>query len=280
MSELKMEDLLTDVVATPPTVYHQLQSALDDPKSSFEEYGRIIQADTGLTAHLLKIANSPFYGFEAKVESITHAMSIIGLEQITDLALVALVIDKFRGIPKHLIDMDAFWRHSIACGLCARLIAKHLNEGNTERFYLAGILHDIGNLVFFQQIPVKSRLLLNEARRDQRPLFEIERQVLGFDHSDMGSLLLQKWNLPEVFIEAVRCVHRPEEADQHPRVTAVVHLADCAAYKLNLGHSGEPLKPLPQENALEQAGITPRLYQQVQEETLGQYDFMVDMFLQ
>lgn len=134
--EIKIKDLLTEIVSSPPVIYHKLQTAMSNADSTFEDFEQIILADTALSARLLKIANSSFFGFEKQVESVKHALSVIGLEQVSDLVLVTYVISKFKGIPHDLISMEEFWHHSIACGVGARIIAKNLGAANTERFYL------------------------------------------------------------------------------------------------------------------------------------------------
>ena len=133
-----------ELVFSLPTIYVELQKALSDPDKTFRDLGDIIGFDPALSARLLKIVNSPFYGFPSKIDTISHAISIIGMDQLTDLALATLVIYQFEGIPNNMFNMEKFWWHSVACGVAARSIADIRNEKNAERFYLAGILHDIG----------------------------------------------------------------------------------------------------------------------------------------
>ncbi len=277
--QLQLKDLISENVATVPAIYHKLQMALANPESTFQDYAEIIQADPGLASRLLKIANSPFFGFESKVESITHAMSIIGLEQIIDIALVSMVINKFKGIPTELVNMEKFWKHCIATGICARLIAQHIKEPNPERYYLAGVLHEIGSLVFFKEIPIQARLMLSEAQADKRHVHEIEKEVLGFDHSDMGGYLLSQWGLPELFREAIPHVHQPSKATNFQEVATIIHLADCVAYHLELGQSGEPGKPAVEHGSMARIGLKKDVFNKIQDETLGQFSFTVEMFL-
>lgn len=272
-------DLITDNLATAPAVFHHLQSALADPNTTFEDYAEIIQADVSLSSRLLKIANSPFFGFESKVQSITHAMSIIGLEQIIDLALASLVMDKFQGIPKELVLMDAFWRHSIATGIGARLMARHLEQPNAELAYLLGLLHDLGSLILYRQIPVQCRLIISEAKTDGGHLFDLEREVLGFNHADMGALLLKEWGLPPVFHETLACIHQPSRGGENRDIATIVHLADCAAYHLSLGTSGEPNQPEIEAGSLASLQLSNEEFEEIQKKILGQYSYTVEMYL-
>jgi len=125
-----------EIVFSLPKIYFELREALNDSDKTFQDLGDIISFDPALSARLLKIVNSPFYGFPSKIDTISHAISIIGRDQLTDLALATLVIYQFRGIPNSLFNMEKFWRHSIACGVTARSIAEFRSEKNAERFYL------------------------------------------------------------------------------------------------------------------------------------------------
>jgi HD-like signal output (HDOD) protein len=278
-SKFQIKDLVSENVATAPAVYHKLQMALANSESTFQDYAEIIQVDTSLAARLLKISNSPFFGFETKVESITHAMTIIGLEQIIDLALVSMVIEKFKGIPKEFVVMEEFWRHSIAVGLCARLIGRGINEPNSERYYLAGVLHDIGSLVFYKEIPIQARLIISEAQADNKHLNEVEKEILGFHHGEMGGYLLREWGFPEVFSESIPYVHQPSKATNYSEVATILHLADCVAYHMELGNNGEPGKPPIEKGSMARLGLNEETFNKVQDETLGQYSYTVESFL-
>ncbi len=116
------------IVFSLPTIYVELQKALDDPDKTFQNLGDIISFDPALSARLLKIVNSPFYGFPSKIDTVSHAISIIGKDQLTDLALATMVIYQFEGIPNNMFNMEKFWRHSVACGVAARSIADFRSE--------------------------------------------------------------------------------------------------------------------------------------------------------
>ena len=171
MSLRKAQDLIgeeDEIVFSLPTIYVELQKALNDPDKTFQNLGDIIGFDTALSARLLKIVNSPFYGFPSKIDTISHAISIIGRDQLIDLALSTMVIYQFEGIPNSMFNMDKFWRHSVACGVAARSIADFRGEKNSERFYLAGILHDIGRLALYKTEPDLAREAFLSEQRTQR----------------------------------------------------------------------------------------------------------------
>ncbi len=237
--------LVNDATATPslPRIYQRLTAALDNPRASTGHIADVIGDDSGLSARLLRLVNSAFYSFPTKVESIAHAVLLVGTEQIRDLALATSVIRTFKGISADLVDMESFWLHSIATGVTARILATHRREANTERFFVAGMLHDVGRLLMYAKLPGEAAEALRQARQHGGPLLAAEREVFGFDHSAAGALLLDAWGLPPGLVEAVRCHHAPQEARRHPVDAAVVHVADVIATALELGNSGDDAVP-------------------------------------
>ena len=140
-------------ISSLPTIFFQINAAVEDPESSFVETGEIISSDPSLSARLLRIINSSFFGFPNEIETITHAVTIVGMAQLRDLALATTVVNQFKGIPKNLINMENFWLHSVATGLTAKVIAIYRRETNADRFYLMGMLHDLGRLLLLLNIP-------------------------------------------------------------------------------------------------------------------------------
>jgi putative nucleotidyltransferase with HDIG domain len=225
----------------------RLTEVLNDPYSSNADVGAVIGEDPGLTARLLRLVNSAIFGFPARIESITQALSLVGTQQIHDLALATSVLRLFKNVPEDFFDMDSFWRHSLACGICARLIAAQRREPNVERLFVAGLLHDIGRLVLCSQFPDGARAAFEFRNESGTLLYEAERAVLGFDHAAIGRALLCEWKLPAALLDVVANHHQPTKAHNYPAEVAIVHVADITAHALLLGDGGEryvpPLEP-------------------------------------
>ncbi|MCH8313372.1 MAG: HDOD domain-containing protein, partial [Nitrospinae bacterium] len=164
-----------DQLATLPEVFYKLNAAIEDPDCTFDDIGEIISVDPALTVRLLRIVNSAFYGFSTQVETVTHALTIIGTDQLNQLVLATSVMNQFKGIPGDLLDMDSFWRHSITAGLAARSIAALSGEYNVERFFVAGLLHDVGRLVLCIRAPDETGEILKKAEDSGKPLY-VEEQ--------------------------------------------------------------------------------------------------------
>lgn len=205
--------------------------------------GKIISEDQGLTARILRLANSAFFSFPSRVETITKAVTIIGTQQILDLVLATSVMELFKGIPEDLITIEAFWRHSIGCGVIARIIAIYKREPNVERFFVAGIMHDIGRLIICIKIPKMFREVVLNCREHSELLFEGERRAIGFDHAEMGDVLLDEWKIPLSLREIVACHHYPLRAKHFPTGAAIVHIAEFMTHAMQFGRSGDTYVP-------------------------------------
>lgn len=266
-------------LATLPDIYHRIEETVNDPTSSFNAMARIIEQDAALTVQILKVANSSLYAFPYKIQSVSRAISIIGTQQLRDLVLAATVIRFFNQVPLGSVNMESFWRHSIACATICRAIATFRREPNVERFYVSGLLHDVGRLVIFMHLEEKVSLLLR--RRDEVGdlLFRVEHNILGFDHAGLGGSLLDAWQLPPVFEEAVRCHHAPNEAVNYPIEAAVVHVADSIANALRMGTSGERYVPPIDPTAWSRLALPESSLDQIIEYTEQNYRQAVDVFL-
>ena len=230
-------------IPTLPQVYYDFKEAMEDPDGSFDEISEIISTDTGLTVRLLKIVNSAFYAFPSQIETISHAISVVGLEQLNNLVLSTVVMDRFKNIPDSVINMESFWKHSIACGLAARIIASYRKEINTERFFVAGMLHDIGRLVLALSAPFSILSVFMRCKSEEISLHEAEKNILGFSHTDVGQLLLKNWKLP-VFHQNVVGNHH-QSGSSLDLESGILDVADHITNELKLGDSGEGLSPAP-----------------------------------
>ena len=257
---------------SPPQIFQQLTEVLDNPRGSTAQIADIIGLDSGLTARLLRLVNSAFYCFPSKVESISHAVLLVGVEQIRDLVLATSILRIFKGISADLIDMESFWLHSVATGVTARLLAAHRREINGERFFVAGVLHDIGRLLLFQKLPDGARRALLRTRQEGEALLDAERVVFGFDHATVGGALLDAWGLPPGLSEMVRCHHSPGDAQRYPVETAAVHVADLLVTAIGLGSTGDEAAPRLCPGAWERLGLQPDILGAVAEQAEQQVD--------
>jgi len=221
------EDLVSrtaDLVSLPD-IYIRLKTVVDDPESSMADVADVVANDPALTARLLKIANSPYFGFPAKITTVARATSLLGTQQIHDLVLATTVAEAFSGIPSELISMQDFWSNSIRCGLLCRRLAQECNVLDSERLFVEGLLHDVGHLIMYQGLPEASAAALLESQQQDKPLFLVERELIGCDYAQVGSALMRSWHFPPGLIESVRYQNEPARAEDFPLEVAIMHIA-------------------------------------------------------
>lgn len=233
MSAAEIQELVSkasDLVSLPE-VSLRVNELANDPDSTADEMGKVISQDPALVARMLKIANSAYYGLSTEVETITRAIAVLGTNKIRDLVLSTAASDAFDGIPNNLITMQDFWHHSLYCGLLAQILAKKSKKIHAESIFIAGLLHDIGQLLMFNQLPEKSHeaiLLLMEGSVELET-YEAERHIFGFDHMQVGAALIKSWKLSPVLEECVEFHHEPQKAKEFPAEVALINIANAVA---------------------------------------------------
>lgn len=233
MSTAEIQNLVNNAsnLVSLPEVALRVNQIANDPNSTADDMASVITQDPALVVRMLKIANSAYYGLSTEVETITRAVAILGTNKIRDLVLSTSASQAFDGIPNDLITMQDFWHHSLYCGLLAQILSKKSKKANSESIFIAGLLHDIGQLLMFNQLPEKSHesiLLLMEGTEDLET-FEAERHVFGFDHMQVGAELIKNWKLSPVLQECVEFHHEPQNAKEFPIEVALINIANAVA---------------------------------------------------
>lgn len=233
--------LVQDVnnLVSMPEVLLSVNRMVDDPSSSAVDVGKVIAKDPGLTARLLKIANSPYYGPGRRIDTVARAVTLMGMRQLRDLVLATAASKVFNGIPNSLISMDDFWRHSIQCALAASSLAKLARVPNHDSLFVAGLLHDVGQLILFNRYPTESHqtLLLCMADPGAPTVYEAERRIFDFDHTQIGAELLRHWRLPESLQTCIEFHHEPSRAPLYAKEAYLVHLANAITGLMDMGSS-------------------------------------------
>lgn len=260
-----------------PGIILDLNKVLEDPKSSMNDVADIVNRSPSLTALMLKMANSAFYGFVSKIDTISRAVSLIGSREIGSLLMAVTGMRLFSNIPADLIDMSAFIRHSLSCGILSRILAAQKNLISTERLFVAGLLHDIGRLVLYKYFPEQARLILSAAKKTGTSLYEVEKACLGITHEQIAGYLIRKWQLPIPLVKSIAFHHSP---NRYPDSIAadIVHFADIAVNALGLGHSGEHIIPCFEIQAWEKINLPPSAIKTAIDQTIQQLEVMEIIF--
>lgn len=218
-------------LVTLPDVFIRINKLVEDPNSNMADIAKVVGQDPSFTVRLLRVANSSFYGFSSTIDTVTKAVSLIGTSQIRSLALATSVASSFEGLPNTLVSMEHFWRHSLYCALAARILAKQARKCDPDAVFTAALLHDIGQLVIFNRMPqlAKEALLLVLDSADELPVYLAERQIMEFDHAQVGGELARLWKLPPMLEECIEFHHDISAAQRFPREVALVHIANILA---------------------------------------------------
>lgn len=239
-----------------PAVMFKLQEVLQRRHFSSEQVASVIAQDPGLTAWLLKLVNSPYYGFSAKISTISRAVALVGTRQIQTLAVGGALGALAVLLPKGLLDMERFWRHSVAVGIVSQEIWKHSGRPDGEQLFVSGILHDCGQLALAHTAKRVITALNKTYGHHAGPTYIMEQALVGFDHARLGGMLLHRWNMPLPLVIAVLRHHHVEEPSRYPEA-AVIHVADILVTAL--GITTRPMPPVPPLSleAWNVLGITP-----------------------
>jgi len=218
-----------------PVIVQRLHDLINKETTGARDIGRLIAADQALTARVLRVVNSPFYGFSKKITAVPDAIKIMGIKAIHRLVLAASVMESFGDEIDRTINAKSFWLHSLGTGLVAKHLIRTGDKELASEALTAGILHDIGRLLFiladsdwFQMAYGKSQSACDLKR---------EEEFFGLDHQAVGAELAARWNFPDRIREAIEHHHQPEKADATNVIVAAVSVADLICHALQIGDS-------------------------------------------
>lgn len=236
---------------TLPHVVQRLAAMIGRPTVSTEEIGAIIEKDQVLAAKVLRLANSPFYGFPSRIGSVAHAVIVLGFNVVKGLTLCASALSIMKDA-----GMDQLWRHSLGVAITANLLAARLEIKNPEELFVAGLLHDIGKVVLYVKWPEVGACIKDASKAGgDRSLFELEQELTGLSHADIGGCLANAWNLPVTLREPILYHHAPTLAKEASLQTAIVHVADILVKGLACGNPGDDLIPPLSKQAWDMVGL-------------------------
>ena len=217
-------------LATLPTVYHQIREQLDSPDGSIMDVTRLVSSDPALTAGVLRLVNSAFYGFGGQIDTVERAVPILGLQQVHDLVLAISVSAVFDGMQTKHMDMNRFWHGSMMCALAARALARAADHPAAERMFVIGLLADIGHLVMYQTVPNLADEAQSAATIHGEPLHLAECRIIGCDHAEVGATLMDAWKLPSCFADVIGAQLVPRLGGERAVEATLLHIANAIVH--------------------------------------------------
>ncbi len=208
-----------------PDVYLKLKALLEDSDYTMAEVAILVGRDPGIATRFLRVVNSPLNRRLSKIETISHAVSLLGVNQIHDIVLSVSVAKAFEGMQTSVMDMKKFWERSFYCAVMAKELAQACDIVKSDRLFVTGLLHDIGHLLMYTAIPKESQCAILSAKELDRPLYQVEKEQLGFDSAKIGGYMMKQWDLPKSF-QAITWFHtEPAKAEHFSLETALLHLS-------------------------------------------------------
>lgn len=242
LSQSELQKALTRFKDLPtlPDVVARVMQIVSNPLTTAEDLNQVISLDQALTFKVLRLANSAYYGFPKEITHITQAVMILGFNTIRNLALSVsvhkmLFADRDRG----LFNYRDFWKHCVAVGVCARILARRLGYKSEENAFTAGLLHDIGKSLLDRLDHAGFIGAIEASRERGAALWRMEQERLGVDHAAVGGRLAEIWNLPADLRQAIESQHRPAEGGAPDPLVAAVHAANQLCRGMGLGSDGD-----------------------------------------
>lgn len=256
MTRLSLDQIVSEVNDLPalPHVTCQVIKMVDDASSTAQDINDAVTQDQSLTARVLRLANSAYYGFPRRISTVTEATVLLGFNTIKGIVMSASVSDLMaKEITGYALEPGELWRHSQATAIASRYIGRQVKYAGADVAYIGGLLHDIGKVVL--------NMHLNEVYHEVVGLtnegmsfIDAERQVLGFTHAEVGSRVAEKWNLPKELVQAIAYHHAPQDAVGNEKLTSIVHIADAMCLMMGIGLGMDGLSYTLSETALNLLG--------------------------
>ncbi|MGD9852322.1 MAG: HDOD domain-containing protein [Nitrospirales bacterium] len=212
---------------TLPKVYLEVKKVIDTPEATMADLSRAISIDPGMTTMVLKLVNSAFYAMPRKVETISRAVGILGMQPLHDLTLAVAITKTFAGLNQQVMSMDVYWANSFFSGLVARELARKCFLVDSERMFVEGLLREIGHLILYEQLPEQAEQALRESAETDTPVHMVEQRLLGFDFTEIGQTLMDAWQLPKNLGIAIRFQHHPNGTTNHGFEAALLNMAQA-----------------------------------------------------
>ena len=248
--QLRLQVEKVSNLPTLPGIVTRIAEMVDSPETTGRQLGREIAKDQVISAKVLKLVNSGFYGFSEPISTIQHAVTLLGFNTVKSLVLSSTVLDLMKD------SLPGLWEHSLACARTCSIIAGHIELDEQEEISTAGLLHDLGKVILRQTMEREFRRIANYVDRADMLFYQAEEKVLGVNHGEMGGWLLEKWALPPKLVEPIVDHHDFRPNRDYAENTAILHLADILCRAQAFGSGGDRKIPRLAPCALETLKLT------------------------
>lgn len=266
MSKLTLEYIVSKVddMKVLPEIINKIISLTDDPDSTAQDMEKAILRDQVLTTKILRLANSAYYGYARKISTVSQATVLLGFQAIKSIALASTVSQYLTSELKgYSLEKNELWTQSQTCAIISRYIAKQIKYPNPEEAYIAGLLRDIGKTILNQHMEKEYSEVLAKIEKDNISFLEAEKEILGFDHAEIGGKVAEKWNLPKALVDSIGHHHTPENSNINQLLVSIVHVADAITMMMGVGLGLDGLAYNLSPVAIDTLGLTQRDFENI-----------------
>lgn len=239
MALLDLDTIIAEVddLAIMPNILQEVIEVSNDPNSTPTDMEEVILKDQSLTSKVLRLANSAYYGYARSISTIGQATILLGFDTVKSMAIASSVSgfmnEEFKG---YALDANELWMQSQTCAIVSRYIAQRTGKYNPEEAYIAGLLRDLGKTVLNQYLIEDYKRVLDLVEEKRYTFCQGEKEVFGFDHSEIGARVAENWNMPEILVDSIKNHHWPEESKMEDKsLVSIVHLADAMTMMMGVG---------------------------------------------
>jgi len=253
----KLRSIIHNLSSLPtlPVVASRVLALLQNPNVPMEELARLISSDQSLTARVLRLVNSSYYGFPRQISTVKHALTILGFNEIKNLVFTVSILRTFSRKDEYpLFDWYAFWKHSLGTAVVAKMLAKFFRYRISGKVFVAGLIHDIGKIVMCYYAQDIFKIVMEKVEELDISFYEAEKRTIKLTHAEVGAWLARWWNLPQDIEETIGFHHRPDLAKFDRSLCAVVCFADALVRAKSIGWSGDGKIVLPHPEVWEILG--------------------------
>jgi len=233
-----LKNQVQNIINLPPlpNITMEIIGMIDNPNINVQTLSKAIAKDQVITSKVLKVANSPFFSYPRIISTIDFAITILGYEAVKEIVLSASYIGHFKNYKNDQFNTESFWLHLTSSSVISREIAKSIKYPLVGEAFIAGLIHDMGIFIMSQFFQKEFNQLLELTSKEDKNLLDIENEIFGATHTEIGSWLLEKWNFPPQLVEAVKYHHTPEKASINPKLTTIIYYTEYLSQNLKIGN--------------------------------------------
>lgn len=277
---LALDELIANSkeLSSLPEIYIRVSELLDDANSTSEQIGAVVQTDPAITARILKVVNSSFYGFPSEIATISQAISILGRNPLRQILTGAVLGGVFSRLSNDVFLMDDFWQHSVLSAVMAKYCyANIVGRNQSDELFIAGLIHDIGRLIIAHQLPEQSMAIQRTIdTEDNLNIIDIEQQALGFTHSDVGAAIMKKWGLPKLLQTCALNHHTPNATEEFKKEVWILYIANSLANIPVTAEDQDIINTVESLTGWEQSGLTLKQICEAYTQSFEHYQMVIE----